>query len=257
MAAKGKLATLVAELDARMENAALVSGQRLVEADLTQEFGISRALLREAFRHLAAEGAIEMVPNRGAEVRRLTKCEALELFEIRTELEVLAARRAASRMGTPGVAQVFEASVTPLLSGPQLSGAMEYISENEAFHRAIFVAAGNETLLDLARKLRLSQIMSQLRAAMTPEMLALSQREHRAVATAIRREDPAMAEAEIRQHLDRATQFVYQAPERMFRPEAERSAKDNGESAAKRPLFPGPQPKPTRVSSALRDQEEY
>jgi DNA-binding GntR family transcriptional regulator len=233
MAAKGKLATLVAELDARIESAALVSGQRLVEADLTQEFGISRALLREAFRHLAAEGAIELVPNRGAEVRRLTKREALELFEIRTELEVLAARRAAGRMGAPGIAAAFEASVTPLLSRPQLSGAMEYISENETFHRAIFVAAGNDTLLDLARKLRLSLIMSQLRAAMTPEVLALSQEEHRAVAAAVLRKDPAMAEAEIRQHLGRATQFVNEAPERMFRPRVDRSAKDNRESAAK------------------------
>lgn len=223
MAVRGKLATLVAELDSRIESAVLVSGQRLVEADLTQEFGISRALLREAFRHLAAEGAIELVPNRGAEVRRLTKCEALELFEIRTELEVLAARRAAGRMGLPGVAAAFEASVTPLLGKPQLSGAMEYISENEAFHRAIFVAAGNDTLLDLARKLRLSLIMSQLREALTPEVLTLSQKEHRAVATAILQEDPATAEAEMRKHLGRATQFVFEAPEKMFRAKLDKS----------------------------------
>ncbi|MBF9058188.1 FCD domain-containing protein [Rhodobacterales bacterium HKCCSP123] len=233
MSTKGKLASLVAELDARIESAALVSGQRLVEADLTQEFGVSRALLREAFRHLAAEGAIELVPNRGAEVRRLTKCEALELFEIRTELEVLAARRAASRMGTADVAQAFEARVTPLLSRPQPSGAMEYISENEAFHRAIFVAAGNRTLLDLSRKLRLSLIMSQLRAALTPDVLSLSQREHRAIAAAILGEDPALAEALVRQHLGRATQFVCEAPEKLFRSTEERSAKGQEGSAAR------------------------
>lgn len=219
MVAKSKLATLVAQLDARIESAALVSGQRLVEADLTQEFGVSRALLREAFRHLAAEGAIELIPNRGAEVRRLTKHEALELFEIRTELEVLAARRAADRMGTPGVASLFETSVGPLLSKPQLSGATEYISENEAFHRAIFIAAGNTTLADLARKLRLSLIMSQLQAAMTPEVLALSQKEHQAIAAAILQKDLAVAEAEVRRHLGRATQFVLEAPDNMFRPE--------------------------------------
>lgn len=220
MVAKSKLATLVAQLDARIESAALVSGQRLVESDLTQEFGVSRALLREAFRHLAAEGAIELVPNRGAEVRRLTRREALELFEIRTELEVLAARKAVDRMGAPGVASAFETSVGPLLSKAHLSGAMEYISENEAFHRAIFVAAGNRTLEDLARKLRLSLIMSQLQAAMTPEVLALSQKEHQAVAAAIIRKNPVEAEAEVRQHLGRATQFVREAPDDMFRPEA-------------------------------------
>ena len=101
MAATGKLHGIVTELEARIDSARLVSGQRLVEADLTREFGISRALLREAFRQLAAEGAIELVPNRGAEVRRLTRQEALELFEIRTELEGMAARRAAERMDMP------------------------------------------------------------------------------------------------------------------------------------------------------------
>jgi DNA-binding GntR family transcriptional regulator len=232
-ATTGKLARLVTEIDTRIENAVLVSGQRLVEADLTQEFGISRALLREAFRHLAAEGALELVPNRGAEVRRLTRCEALDLFEIRTELEALAVRRAADRMAIPAVKSAFNAAVGPLLDKPQLSGALEYIAENEAFHRAIFVSAGNETLLDLARKMRLSLIMSQLRVALTPEVLALSQEEHRSVAKAIRERDAALAEAEIRRHLRRATQFVAEAPESMFRAASDRVAKDFRATAAR------------------------
>ena len=115
MGATGKLHGIVTELEARIDTARLVSGQRLVEADLTREFGISRALLREAFRQLAAEGAIELVPNRGAEVRRLTRAEALELFEIRTELEGMAARRAAERMEMAEVRGAFAAATAPAL----------------------------------------------------------------------------------------------------------------------------------------------
>ena len=54
-------------------------GQRLIEADLTRELGISRGPLREALHRLAADKILEIVPNRGAIVRRLSKREMLEL----------------------------------------------------------------------------------------------------------------------------------------------------------------------------------
>src|SRR5262245_43090553 len=69
-------------------------GQRLIEADLTQELRVSRGPLREAFRRLSAEGLLEIVPHRGAMVRRLTLREMRELFQIRLGLEMLAARLA-------------------------------------------------------------------------------------------------------------------------------------------------------------------
>lgn len=217
MSSTGKLAGVVSELESRIETGRLVSGQRLVEADLTQDFGISRALLREAFRQLAAEGAIDLVPNRGAEVRRLSKREALELFEIRVELEGMAARRAAARIDVPSVRSAFEAAILPLFESPRTSGTLEYIAENEIFHRAIVSAAGNDMLVDLARKMRLPLIMSQLREALTPDVLGTSLEEHRSIADAILGGDSALAETEIRKHLARATQFVADAPDHLFR----------------------------------------
>jgi DNA-binding GntR family transcriptional regulator len=217
MAATGKLHGIVTELEARIDSARLVSGQRLVEADLTREFGISRALLREAFRQLAAEGAIELVPNRGAEVRRLTRQEALELFEIRTELEGMAARRAAERMDMPEVRADFAAATAPLAAAPVTAGALEYIAENEVFHRAVMVASGNGTVVELARKMRLPLIMSQLREALCREVLATSLAEHRAITEAILQGDAGRAEAAMRAHLERATMFVATVPARMFR----------------------------------------
>src|ERR1700723_3733451 len=73
----------------------LPPGARLVESDLTTRFAVSRGPVREALRRLAAEGLIEHVPHRGALVRRLSPREIRELFQIRIELESLAARLAA------------------------------------------------------------------------------------------------------------------------------------------------------------------
>ena len=73
-----------------------VPGQRLIARDLTEEIGISRGAVREAFRRLAAEGMVDLIPNRGASVRRLSRRQVEDLFQIRECVEGLAAGLAAT-----------------------------------------------------------------------------------------------------------------------------------------------------------------
>ncbi len=70
-------------------------GQRLITSELMTDIGVSRGSLREAFSRLAADGIVDLVPNRGAVVRRLSRVELINLFRIREVLEGLAARQAA------------------------------------------------------------------------------------------------------------------------------------------------------------------
>jgi DNA-binding GntR family transcriptional regulator len=72
-------------------------GQRLVEQELTQRYGVARHTLRAALRELAAEGLVRIEPNRGARVTRLGVEEIVQLYELRTALEVEAARLALER----------------------------------------------------------------------------------------------------------------------------------------------------------------
>ncbi|MFD1343299.1 GntR family transcriptional regulator [Litorisediminicola beolgyonensis] len=198
-----------------------VPGQRLVEADLTREMGVSRSLLREAFRLLSAEGLVETVPNRGALVKRLSLTEALELFQIRMELEALAARLAADRARNPAVLARFEDDTTEIWSdSPRLSAAA-YIAENERFHAAVFRASGNSQLRKLNRQLQLSLIMAQIASSMTPEIIAASIAEHRDIARAIRAGDSADADQGARDHLNRARTFIETMPGDVFRREDE------------------------------------
>ena len=67
----------------------LASGDRLVERTLCERFGVSRPLLREALRQLEAEHLVEAVPNRGIVVARPTIEDALQLYQVRAELEAL------------------------------------------------------------------------------------------------------------------------------------------------------------------------
>src|SRR5918993_1901760 len=89
-------------------------GQRLIEADLTRDLRVSRGPLREAFRRLSAEGLLESVPHRGAVVRRLTLREMKELFQIRVQLESLAAQLAAEAIANPAIRERFEQDIAPI-----------------------------------------------------------------------------------------------------------------------------------------------
>src|SRR5665647_119528 len=89
-------------------------GQRLIEADLTHELGISRGPLREALRRLSADNLLEIVPNRGAIVRRLSMREMIELFSIRIALESHAAREATIALADPATRARFETEIQPI-----------------------------------------------------------------------------------------------------------------------------------------------
>lgn len=214
-----KLNKTVEYLRAAILQGRLAPGQRLVEVDLTNLLRVSRSLLREAFRQLAAEELIEIVPNRGALVRRLTVTEAVELFQIRAELEALAGRLAAGRIADGTVRSQFECEISPIWLPHALISRQDYVCENQTFHNAIMRAAGNGQLTRLNEKLQLTLIMSQISSALTTRIIETSIAEHRAIAEAILEGDQAAAARKLRTHLARATSLMAAMPSELFRPE--------------------------------------
>jgi DNA-binding GntR family transcriptional regulator len=200
-------------------NSRYAPGQRLIEADLTRDLGVSRGPLREAFRRLSAEGLLETVPNRGALVRRLTLKETVELFQIRTELEALAIRLAAQNMEEPEIKAAFEAAIAPIWAETARLSPMAYLEENKLFHDAIVGASGNCQLAILHRQLQLPLIMFQVSGGLTADMLCRSVSEHRDIANAILAGDAKGAEAALRGHLERATELTRHMPASTFRAE--------------------------------------
>jgi DNA-binding GntR family transcriptional regulator len=180
----------------------LSPGSRLIESDLTARFAVSRGPVREALRRLAADGLIDHVPHRGALVRRLTAREISEFFQIRVEMEALAARLAAESDAADARAR-FAAAIQPILAD-EARRLPDYLCENAAFHEALMALAGNRQLRDLAMRLHLPLIMAQVADVLTSDVLEASIREHRAIAQAILARDPGEAAARMRAHLERA-----------------------------------------------------
>lgn len=88
---------LVEILRRRIVNHDLPPGSKLREVELTNEFGVSRARIREAFGILEERGLIERIPNRGAVVTRLEVEQIYELYQVREVLEGLAVRLATEK----------------------------------------------------------------------------------------------------------------------------------------------------------------
>ena len=214
-----KEASVADYLSAAIMSGRFVPGQRLVEAELTTDLGVSRGPVREALRRLSAEGLIEIVPNRGAVVRRLSMEEALELFEIRTELEALAARRAAQNMKDAHVREAFDAAIAPIWNIAPRHSTGDYLQENQRFHAAIMAASGNGQLVKLHHQLHLSLILAQISSSLSSHVISASLNEHRLIASAIRARDAEAADQAIREHLQRAQGFMRVMPPDVFRGE--------------------------------------
>src|SRR5690606_29591043 len=83
-------------------NGDITAGQHLTDAGARDDLGVGRGAFREALYKLEADGFIELQPNRGAVVRRLTRQDLAEFFQYRIIVEAFAAKRAAQRIDEVG-----------------------------------------------------------------------------------------------------------------------------------------------------------
>jgi DNA-binding GntR family transcriptional regulator len=95
----------------------LAAGARLGEVELADRLGVSRTPVREALARLAAEGLVELVPNRGARVSRWTVEELRGVFDLRVQLEPALTELAASRATPEDVTALHQLARAMLAAG--------------------------------------------------------------------------------------------------------------------------------------------
>jgi DNA-binding GntR family transcriptional regulator len=169
------------------------AGSRLVEADLCAQYGVARHSLRAALRALAGEGIVVIETNRGARVARLGGAEIMALFELRTALEVEAARLALERGPLPP--SVYAALA--VLERACAAGAWGAINDaHNGLHRAIVEAADSPRISAAHASLdgELKLFMNQLEPLWSAERMAA---DHAALVRGLERDGPAV----LREHL--------------------------------------------------------
>ncbi|MFC3107504.1 GntR family transcriptional regulator [Undibacterium arcticum] len=124
---------------------ALAPGMKLNERELCEMLGVSRTPLREALKVLAAEGLIEISPNRGATVSRMTESEIWETFELMGGLEAFSGELACERI-TPAELAEIKAIHYNMLACRVQNDLPGYYARNHEIHDRINQAARNSAL---------------------------------------------------------------------------------------------------------------
>ena len=212
---------LAGTIQARVLRGDVPVGTRLRQEALAEEFGVSRTPVREALRQLQATGLVELLPNRGAVVRGPSAREIREAYDVRAELEGLAARLAAERISDRDFVRLREAqalfrkSVTTLIARRARRPApwkdeSVWVRANDLFHQAILDAAANgrlnATIADLHRSFPRDLTWAAL--SQSSRLLEENVHQHDAILEAIEQRDPEEARRRMVEHVRSAGELV-------------------------------------------------
>lgn len=206
---------VVEALAHRIISRRLAAGDSMpTETELCSELGVSRTILREAMKFLAAKGMVEIRPKIGTRVRAPERWNLLDadvigwraemgpddqlvrdLIDLRQLIEPPAAERAARRAGAADIAAMEAAYERMAASVADGGDTKDYIAADLAFHRAILDACNNQLLSQLATPigavLKVSFALSTRRRTAAVQSLP----GHRAILDAIKARNPARARA--------------------------------------------------------------
>lgn len=175
-------------------------GDRLVESELADRFGVSRTPIREALQRLETQSLLTR-DGRSLIVASLDHNQLAELYVVRAQLEGLAARLAAQH-ATPEEVRVLRDMVhedRALISNPRaLSRA------NKRFHRQIHLASHNRFLIQQLDLVHRSMALLATTSLEAEGRGQAAMEEHHAIVEAIARSDGESADRTLREHISKA-----------------------------------------------------
>ena len=180
-------ADIVSQLRDFIVEGHLVPGSRIPERELCEKFDISRTPLREALKVLAAEGLVELLPNRGARVRQFFEADIRNLFEVLSGLDFVAGRMACARITDDAIAAI-EKLHLEMYTHYLRRELTDYFRINQKIHQAIVNAAANPLLS--ANFASLNSIVRRLRYSANlvhRDRLGDAMREHEQIVDALKR----------------------------------------------------------------------
>lgn len=188
-----------ARVQRRILTGDLSPGARLSESEIAAAYGVSRQPVREAFIKLAEEGLLEVRPQRGSYVRRISVQAVLDARFVREAIEADVVRLLAAR---PDAALAARLSALVDAQGAALAAgnAAGFVPLDDAFHRTLAEAAGKPfawTVI-VGMKAQMDRVRELSAARRDRGGLVM---QHRAVVAAIAAGDPAQAETAMRTHL--------------------------------------------------------
>jgi DNA-binding GntR family transcriptional regulator len=191
---------------------ALPAGARLGEVELAERLGVSRTPVREALSRLAAEGLVELVPNRGARVASWTVDELEGVFALRSLLEPQLTALAVLHAAAADLDALDDLAARMVDLGDRDPDAL--VPLNRAFHgRLVELAAAPALATALAGAVH-SPLVARNFHAYDAASLQRSLAHHTEIVAALRAGDPEWARAVMTAHIHNARAVMVRAAAR-------------------------------------------
>lgn len=183
---------------------------KLNERVLAEQLGISRTPLREAFKYLASEGLVELLPNRGAAVAPLKPEKVKEIFVVLGAVEALAGELVCRNASDADIAEI-RALHYQMVAHYARGELAQYFRCNQQIHMRIVECAGNATLAQVYRGLNAHAKRARYMANLSHERWDKAVKEHEEIIEALGNRDSARLQAMLRDHLANKLVMVMEA----------------------------------------------
>jgi DNA-binding GntR family transcriptional regulator len=148
----------VDQLRKDIQQGRFVPGQRLVEIDIMAHLGISRGRVREVYKRLEADGLVQIDKNRGASVRKVTRQEVEDIFEVLEEISILIIKKAVREIEGPKGPKELQESLKDAQQFRKRSANIMHVTafmdENARFWGSLAAISGNPVLADVRERLQ-------------------------------------------------------------------------------------------------------
>ncbi|WP_096696284.1 GntR family transcriptional regulator [Polaromonas sp. AER18D-145] len=178
----------------------IAPGAKLNERALAEELNVSRTPLREAIKMLAAEGLVELLPNRGAIAVELTEDDVLHTFEVMAGLEAQSGELAAKRITDAELAEI-KAMHYEMMAAYTRRDLPAYYRLNAAIHAAINAAAKNPVLTATYKQVNARLQALRFRSNQDGDKWRAAVKEHELMVEALSARDPVAMRAVLANHL--------------------------------------------------------
>ena len=188
----------------------LPPGKRIHEGLLGQQLGISRTPLREALKVLASEGLVELIPGRGATVRKLTQKDVRDMLNVLSHLESFAAPLICQNATEENIREI-RALHEEMLVYFEARNRLPYFKLNQQIHSALMTSTGNESLCSVHGILLTRMKRIRYMGGRTEETWQGAIRDHEEIVMALEARDGARLSAALVHHLAEAWERIKDA----------------------------------------------
>lgn len=192
----------------RISNNQVLPGTRLSEQELAEEFGVSRAVVRDVFGKLEQRGLIVRSPNRSAVVPRLELAQVEHIFQVREVLEGLCARLAAQNVPPESWQDLVELFGSPMEEHVRKGELEEFLANLQVLRDRLLQAAGNPVLREMLDLINDRVKGVARRIIVLPGRAEQGLRQHRAVLAALRRGDADESERLRRENIRTGPEYL-------------------------------------------------